>query len=80
MDYNAYSLRQLEEWIHDSLNTESTPQEIYDVILSCVKSNIDYHKKYYEKNVEFLKLMGVDNININTNTSKKDWDDFWDSL
>ena len=80
MDYNAYSLRQLEEWVFDSLNTESTPQEIYDVILSCVKSNIDYHKKYYEKNVEFLKLMGVDNININNNISKQDWDDFWDSL
>ena len=80
MDYNAYSLQHLEEWVFDSLNTESTPQEIYDVILSCVKSNIDYHKKYYEKNVEFLKLMGVDNININNNTSKQDWDGFWDSL
>lgn len=78
MDYKAYSLQQLEEWIYDSLNTESTPQEIFDVIVSCAKSNVEYHKEHLDRNLEFLKLIGVSNIN--TNTSKKDWDDFWDAL
>ena len=78
MDYKAYSLQQLEEWIYDSLNTESTPQEIFDVIVSCAKSNVEYHKENLDRNLEFLKLIGVSNIN--TNTSKKDWDDFWDAL
>ena len=78
MDYKAYSLQQLEEWIYDSLNTESTPQEIFDVIVSCAKSNVEYHKENLDRNLEFLKLIGVSNID--TNTSKKDWDDFWDAL
>lgn len=80
MDYKSYSLQHLEEWVYDSLSIESTPQEVFDVIVSCAKSNVEYHKENLDKNLEFLKLMGVDNININKNTTKQDWDDFWDAL
>ena len=32
-DQKIYALKQLEEWIEDALESEATPQEIYDTII-----------------------------------------------
>ena len=57
-NYKTYSLEKLEEWVHDSLNSEDiTPQEIYDIIVNAVDENVECHKKYLTKNIEFLSLL-----------------------
>lgn len=79
-DYKKYSLEHLENWIHDAINCEDlTPQDIYETIVKCVDENIEYHKKYLTKNIEFLSLLKgnrpVDYIEFDT--SDKDWQNFW---
>ena len=57
-DYKKYSLEHLENWLHDALNCEDlTPQDIYESITNAVDENIEHHKKYLTKNIEFLSLL-----------------------
>ena len=57
-DYKKYSLEHLENWLHDALDCEDlTPQDIYETITNVVDENIEYHKKYLTKNIEFLSLL-----------------------
>jgi hypothetical protein len=57
-EYKKYSLEHLENWLHDALNSEDlTPQDIYDTLIKCVDENVEYHKKYLTKNIEFLSLL-----------------------
>ena len=57
-DYKKYSLAQLEEWIHDTLNCEDiTPEEIYKTITDVVDDTIEYHKTYLTKSIELLSLL-----------------------
>ena len=75
--YKKYSLQHLEEWIHDALNCEDlTPQDIYDTITNAVDENIEYHKKYLTKNIEFLSLLKGQR-SVDFDVTDKDWEDFW---
>ena len=57
-DYKKYSLEHLENWLHDALDCEDlTPQDIYETITNAVDENIEHHKKYLTKNIEFLSLL-----------------------
>ena len=57
-NYKKYSLAQLEEWIHDTLNCEDiTPEEIYKTITDVVDDTIEYHKTYLTKSIELLSLL-----------------------
>ena len=56
--YKKYSLEQLDNWVHDSLNCEDlTPQDIYDTIVKCVDESVECHKKYLTKSIELLSLL-----------------------
>ena len=57
-EYKKYSLEHLENWLHDALDSEDlTPQDIYETITNVVDENIEHHKKYLTKNIEFLSLL-----------------------
>jgi hypothetical protein len=57
-DYKKYSLKKLEEWIHDALScSEATPHEIYDVIKDVVSDNYYTYKCHTERCYELLALL-----------------------
>jgi hypothetical protein len=81
--YKKYSLEHLENWLHDAIDCEDlTPQDIYETIVKCVDENVEYHKKYLTKNIEFLSLLkGNRPVNLSESVeeaTKKDWVDFWE--
>ena len=56
-DHKNYSLKQLENFLYDAMSTESSPQEIYDVIKGVVEDNYNVYKKQTEKAYELLGLL-----------------------
>jgi hypothetical protein len=62
-DYKKYSLKNLENWMHDAMSSGgASPQEIYDVIVSVVKENYYTYKHQTSQAYELLSLFnsGVD--------------------
>ena len=58
MDYKKYSLEHLENWLHDAMSCgDTTPQEIYDVIIEVVKDNYYTYKKQASEAYELLALL-----------------------
>ena len=55
-DYKNYSLRNLKEWVEDSLNSESTPIEIYSCVINTLQENINFHQKSLNRVSEVLSL------------------------
>jgi len=57
-DHKKYSLGQLENFLHDCMNAETTTaQEIYDVIKSVVEDNYYTYKKSASQAYELLALL-----------------------
>ena len=57
-DYKKYSLGQLENFLHDCMNAETTTaQEIYDVIKSVVEDNYYTYKNSASQAYELLGLL-----------------------
>lgn len=56
-DYKKYSLEQLSNWIHDAVNGDASPQEIYDVIKGVVEEQYHYHKHHTGRCYELLALL-----------------------
>jgi hypothetical protein len=56
-NYKKYSLEQLENWVHDSVNGDASPQEIYDVIKGVVDEQYHYHKHHTGRCYELLALL-----------------------
>ena len=56
-DHKDYSLKQVENFLYDAMSTESSPQEIYDVIKGVVEDNYHVYKKQTEKAYELLALL-----------------------
>jgi len=42
-DYKSYSLRNLNEWVNDALDSDATTDEIYNTIVSAIKERNQYH-------------------------------------
>ena len=42
-NYEDYSLKNLDEWLHDSMQSGATPEMIYSQIMNTIESNIEYH-------------------------------------
>ena len=57
-DYKKYSLEKLEDWVHDALSGDATPQEIYDTIKNVVVESRCYHKQQGSRAYELLALLG----------------------
>jgi len=56
-DYKKYSLEKLEDWVHDALSGDATPQEIYDTIKNVVVESRCYHKQQGSRAYELLALL-----------------------
>ena len=57
-DYKKYALGQLENFLHDCMNAETTTaQEIYDVIKSVVEDNYYTYKNSASQAYELLALL-----------------------
>ena len=56
-NYKKYSLEQLENWVHDAVNGEASPQEIYDVIKGVVDEQYHYHKHHTGRCYDLLALL-----------------------
>ena len=52
-----YCLEQLELWIEASLDSEATPEEIYNCIRSTIVSKIAHHSIYLKHSKELLSLL-----------------------
>ena len=60
-DYKNYSLEKLSEFVQDSLQTEATPKEIYDTIITTLKKEVSYHDVCKRQAQDILDLMQNDN-------------------
>ena len=61
----SYSLSNLEDWLEDAINADTTPNEVYDSIVDTVKKNMRYHKACYDSSVKLLGLLrGNKNISV----------------
>ncbi len=88
-DFKSYSLNMLQDSLRDVMQSEATPDEIYDMITLEVKRNMKYYKACYNHSVKLLALLRGNNnsklevIDGGTMTvrdvtnSPSDWDDFW---
>ena len=68
-----YCLEQLELWIEASLDSESTPEEIYNSIRSSIASKITHHSIYLKQSKELLSLLsGKPNSHVKIRLIKTD--------
>ncbi|WJZ48242.1 hypothetical protein [Synechococcus phage DSL-LC02] len=58
LDYKDYSLKQLDNWIHDALSaSDATPSEIYHTIIDVIVEYRDHHRDSLIKANELLRMM-----------------------
>ena len=55
--YKSYSLSNLEEWMTDVVDSDASPEEIYESIVDTVKKNMKFHKACYDSSVKLLGLL-----------------------
>lgn len=56
-----YTLEQLSMWIEEALESEATPEEIYNCIRSTISSKITNHGVYLRHSKELLSLLSGNN-------------------
>ena len=66
MDDKNYCLEQLEVWIEASLESEASPEEIYNCIRSSIASKIAHHNIYLNDSRELLSLLRGKIPNVST--------------
>ena len=79
-----YSLNNLQEWLEDALESEASPEEVYDCIVHTIHRKVIYHQKCAKDAQEVLDLLSYKrNLPKNvlafkdvTNTPKE-WMKFW---
>jgi hypothetical protein len=71
-EYKSYSIHHLEESIRDAMESECTPQEIYDTIVGMVKNNMKYYKACYNDSIRLLALLRGNN-NSSIKVHDRDW-------
>ncbi len=51
------SIERLEAWVHDSLNSNATPKEVYDKIVKTVEGRVKYHKESLSRSQNLLLML-----------------------
>ena len=62
-DYKNYSLNHLQDSVRDALESEATPQEVYDCIINEIQRSANYHRACLNSSSRLLSLL-EDNIKI----------------
>jgi len=66
IEYKNYSLEKLSEFISDALQSEATPTEIYNTIITTLKKEVEYHDVCKKQAQDILDLMqNKDDTNLN---------------
>ena len=71
-DYKKYSLEKLQEWVHDAMNSDASPHEIYSAIREAVREDYYYHKDCISRASGLLELLSGHRP-VKSDDSKK-WD------
>jgi len=88
-DYKDYSLDKLQEWVHDAMNSDASPHEIYSAIREAVREDYYYHKDCISRASGLLELLSghrpVEDSSIlqcdkddKSPECQKSWNDFWE--
>jgi len=88
-DYKDYSLDKLKEWVHDAMNSDASPHEIYSAIREAVREDYYYHKDCISRASGLLELLSghrpVEDSSIlqcdkddKSPECQKSWNDFWE--
>jgi len=84
-EYKKYSLEQLENWVHDAMSSDATPQEIYDTIKNVVQENYYIYKNLTSQAYELLALLngnGKGHLTCDKDDPSPEckgaWDSFWE--
>ena len=84
-DYKKYSLEKLQEWVHDAMNSDASPHEIYSTIREAVREDYQYHKDAASRAFGLLELMsGHRPTKLQCDKDdpspecKQAWNDFWE--
>ena len=56
-DYKKYSLEKLQEWVHDAMNSDASPHEIYSAIREAVREDYYYYKDQCSRASGLLELL-----------------------
>ena len=56
-DYKKYSLEKLQDWVHDAMNSDASPHEIYSAIREAVREEYYYHKDRLSRASGLLELL-----------------------
>ena len=56
-DYKKYSLEKLQDWVHDAMNSDASPHEIYSAIREAVREEYYYHKDCISRSSGLLELL-----------------------
>ena len=74
----SYSLENLEEWVADAIASDTTPEEIYECIISTVVKSVEYHRACLNHSSRLLSLL-EDNVPISNLKNEKviSINDYW---
>ena len=73
MSDKNYCLEQLDVWVEAALDSEASPEEIYNCIRSSIASKIAHHSIYLKQSKELLSLLsGKPNSHIKLRLIKTD--------
>ena len=72
----SYSLEMLEEWTREALESDNTPNEIYECILRTVTKSVDYHRACLNHSTRLLSLL-EDNIEVSRPDNVVSFNDYW---
>tara|TARA_B100001250_G_scaffold3220_1_gene2749 strand:+ start:183 stop:494 length:312 start_codon:yes stop_codon:yes gene_type:complete len=79
-----YSLNNLKEWLEDALESEASPEEVYDCIVHTIHRKVIYHQKCAKDAQEVLNLLSYKRSlpkNVvefkDVTDDKMEWYKFW---
>jgi hypothetical protein len=84
-DYKKYSLEKLQEWVHDAMNSDASPHEIYSAIREAVREDYYYHKDCISRASGLLELLnsnGEGHLSCDKDDKSPEcqqaWNSFWE--
>ena len=75
-DRKSYSLEMLAEWTREALESDNTPDEIYECIIRTVTKSVDYHRACLNHSTRLLSLL-EDNIEVSRPDNVVSFNDYW---
>ena len=65
-NYEDYSLKNLDEWLNDSMQSGATPEMIYSQIMTTIEANIEYHESCLTQAKQLKRLIAPQSKTFDT--------------